>query len=404
MKRTIILFAIVFAFGAVSCEKDPSGADDMGGGGAQSSGYAPDVYWSEDYSGRLGIQVSTGDTPMMMLADLPLYITGVNCYDLFNQSVNSSMNTSVMEATVAELLEQEVPVVRFNCNIYHASELKYYFEQKDRFFANLKKLAELCDEAHILLVPSVFWQIATLPGYYEEELKAWGDKESRTYAFMLAYTAEVVNLLKDHKCIAAWEFGNEFNLAADIAIAGYPDIPASAIGVAMKGFADVVKSIDTHGRLISSGHSVMRNAQWHLANERNWTIDSFAQYVEMTGIMTPDPIRGMSEHIYEEQRSFSDRGTLDRKGQIAASMECAKTLGKVFYVGEFTGTADAAADVVKGHYDTYFDLGVQMSLIWNYAYYGNVEHSFKAATREGNIAFSYMRDLNRRFFEATSNK
>ena len=394
MKKILLLIATAFLFGLVSCEKDPQGND------IQAGKYALEAYWADDYDGKLGIQVSGGSTPMMMLAGEPLYVTGVNCYNLFNQSISSSMSIADMKETVAELVEQKVPVVRFNCNIYHASELPLYFEKKEQYFANLTKLAQLCDEAHILLVPSVFWQIATLPEYYSEALEEWGNTNSDIYKFMLTYTAEVVNVLKGHKCLAAWEFGNEFNLAADIDIAGYPNITAVQIGTALKGFADVVASLDPQGRLISSGHSVMRNAQWHLAHENNWTTDSFSQYVEMTGVMTPEPMKGMSEHIYEEARAFSDRGKLDRSGQIANSMECAKSLGKVFYVGEFTGPSDANSDVVKSHYETYYDLGVQLSLIWNFSLRGNVEHSFKADTREGNIAFGFMRDLNQRFSDA----
>lgn len=394
MKKILLLIAAASLLGLMSCEKDPQGND------VKANGYALDLYWADDYDGKLGIQVSGGSTPMMMLAGEPLYVTGVNCYNLFNQSISSSMSIADMEETVAELVEQKVPVVRFNCNIYHASELPLYFDKKEQYFANLTKLAQLCDEAHILLVPSVFWQIATLPEYYSEALEEWGNTNSDIYKFMLTYTAEVVDVLKGHKCIAAWEFGNEFNLAADIDIAGYPNITAVQIGTALKGFADVVASLDPQGRLISSGHSVMRNAQWHLAHENNWTTDSFSQYVEMTGVMTPEPMKGMSEHIYEEARAFSDRGKLDRSGQIANSMECAKSLGKVFYVGEFTGPSDANSDVVKSHYDTYYDLGVQLSLIWNFSLRGNVEHSFKADTREGNIAFGFMRNLNQRFSDA----
>lgn len=359
--------------------------------------YALDVYWDADYSGKLGIHVS-GQPLRMTLADIPMYATGVNCYNLFLQSVNSSMSTVNMEATVNVLIDEEVPVVRFAGTIYHASQMSYYTDQKETYFANLKKLAELCDEANILLIPSVFWQIATLPEYFDEHISAWGNTESKTYKFMIDYTKEFVNLLKDHKCIAAWEFGNEFNLAADIAIAGYPDISAANIGVALKGFADTVKSLDPHGRLIASGHSVMRNAQWHLAYDRNWNHDSFSQYIEMTGIMTPEPMKGMSEHIYEEARVFSDLGELDRRGQIEQSMKAAAQLNKVFYVGEFTGpSGGTSAELIQDHYDTYYEKGVQISLIWNYAYLGDIEHSFKAFTREGNIAFGCMRKLNNKY-------
>ena len=377
----------------LSCSKDPV----AGGDKVKADSYSIDLYWAEDYSGPVGIQVVQGDAPYMTLAGQPFYAAGINCYELFNLSVSSTMNTASMEAAVNVIAKEKVPVVRFSASLYHASQMHYYFDRKDEYFANLKKLAELCDEAEILLIPSIFWQIATIPEYYGEEIAAWGDTQSKTYKFMEQYTEEVVSLLKDHKCIAAWEFGNEFNLAADIAIAGWPDIPASSVGRALKGFSDIVKELDPQGRMIASGHAVMRNAQWHLANQKNWNTDSFAQYVEMTGIMTPSPMQGMSEHIYEDPRAFSDFGELDRRAQVEMSMRAARELGKVFYVGEFRGPSDASADVVKDHYDTYMEKGVQLFLIWNYSYTGGTEHSFKHSTIGGNIAFGYTRDANNKF-------
>ena len=216
---------------------------------------------------------------------------------------------------------------------------------------------------------------------------------------MVKYTTDIANTLKGHKCVAAWEFGNEFNLAADIGDQGYPDIPAKAVGTAYKGFAETIKALDDHGRLISSGNSVMRNAQWNLANNGSWANDTFQQYVEITGIMTPEPMKGMSEHLYEESRVFSDLGTLNRTYQIIRAKEAAESLGKVYYVGEFTGPKTASGDslIVKRHYTAYLSQKVQLSLIWNYALRGEIEWSFKAGTEYGDMAFKYMRKYNDQF-------
>ena len=144
----------------------------------------------------------------------------------------------------------------------------------------------------------------------------------------------------------------------------------------------------------------MRNAQWHLYRSENWNTDSFEEYVKATELMTPEPMQGMSEHIYEEARKFSDLGTLDRDGQIAKSMEAAAQLGKVFYVGEFSGPTDGnTSDLIASHHETYYNAGVQLSLIWNYALRAQIEHSFKASSREGNIAFGAMRKYNKKFRE-----
>lgn len=363
--------------------------------------YAPDVYWADGYSGAYGIQLGTAVTKpsqaAMMLGGVPLYVTGVNCYNLFVQCHETdNMQTKEMEETVEVLAKEEVPIVRFSCGPFYANQMHFYTEQKDLFLSNLGKLADLCDQKHILLIPSIFWNTSCIPEFLGEKLAAWGDMSSKTYEFMKTYTTDIVNTLKGHKCVAAWEFGNEFNLAADIGSQGYPEIPAKAVGVAYKGFAETVLALDSQKRLVFSGNSVMRNAQWNLADNGGWTNDTFKQYVEITGIMTPDPMKGMSEHIYEESRVFSDLGTLNRTYQVIRAKEAASSLGKVYYVGEFTGpkTAHGDSTVVKKHYATYMSQKVQLSLIWNYALRGEIEWSFKAGTEYGDMAFKYMRKYN----------
>ncbi|MBQ6287316.1 MAG: hypothetical protein IJK73_06650 [Bacteroidales bacterium] len=367
----------------------------------QKTEYALDVYWDDAFSGKLGIHVGPSKSGefLMYLAGQPLFVTGVNCYNLFVQCHEAdNMGTSEMEETVKVLSRQKVPVVRFSCGPFYAHQMHFYTEQKAKYLANLDKLASLCDQNHILLIPSFFWNTACVPEYCGEELGAWGNTSSKTYAFMLSYTEDVVNTLKGHKCIAAWEFGNEFNLAADIASAGYPDIKAASVGTAYKGFAQKVSSLDPHGRMVCSGNSVMRNAQWNLANNGSWADDSFRQYVDITGVMTPDPMLGMSEHVYEESRKFSDLGTVNRTYQLIHAKEAATSLGKAYYVGEFTGPKTAHGDsiLVKKHYTAYYSQRVQLSLIWNYALRGNIEWSFKEGDYD-DFAFKYMRAYNERF-------
>ena len=379
-----------------ACDKEnKSGSDE------NSYELATDVYWADNYSGAYGIQLgaasSSPEKPRMMLGGVPLYVTGVNCYNLFVQCHETdNMQTKEMEETVNVLAKEKVPIVRFSCGPFYASQMHFYTDQKERFLSNLGKLADLCDQKHILLIPSVFWNTSCVPEYCGETLAAWGDTSSETYKFMVRYTTDIANTLKGHKCLAAWEFGNEFNLTADIGNQGYPDIPAKAVGTAYKGFAETIKALDDHGRLISSGNSVMRNAQWNLANNGSWTNDTFQQYVEITGIMTPEPMKGMSEHLYEESRVFSDLGTLNRTYQIIRAKEAAESLGKVYYVGEFTGPKTANGDslTVKRHYTAYLSQKVQLSLIWNYALRGEIEWSFKAGTEYGDMAFKYMRKYN----------
>lgn len=403
MRKSIIIFILfsllpLFAF----CGKDD---------GAKKGGtveYAPDLYWESGYSGKLGVQVgsisSKPGEPRMLLGGQPLYVTGINCYNLFTQSFETdNMGMDEIKETISVLVKEQVPIVRFSCGPFYASQMGFYADQKNKFLANLEGLADLCDQNHILLIPSLFWNTSCVPGYCGEELGAWGDTGSKTYAFMKSYTTDIVNALKGHKCLAAWEFGNEFNLAADLGGQGYANILASSVGTAYKGFAETISALDTEGRLICSGNSVMRNAQWNLANNGSWSTDSFDQYKEITSVMTPEPMKGMSEHVYEESRVFSDLGTLNRTYQLIRAKEAAADLGKVYYVGEFTGPKTASGDsaVVKRHFSAYYAQKIQLSLIWNYALRGEIEWSFKAGTEYGDMAFKLMRRYNEMFRNMT---
>lgn len=402
MNKMFSFAAAVLALMAIlisSCEKSPTEDPE------KDTRSALERYWADDYAGEIGIQqgeitVYGAAVPRMFLGGKPLYVTGMNCYNLFVQCHEANrMNTDQMEQTVEVLKKEQVPIVRFSGSPFYAGQFHFYFEQKDKYLANLEHLAQLCDEAHILLIPSFYWNTASVPDYYKEVPTAWGDKNSKTHAHMLSYATDIVNTLKDHKCVAMWEFGNEFSLAADIGMAGYTDIPASVVETAYKDFAELVKSLDPHSRVVASGNSIMRNSQYHQMKYASWGTDSFEEYVEVCGIFNPDPMTGMSEHIYEDARVFSDKGTVGRSEQISLAKEAAARLGKVYYVGEFTGPKTAEGDSLKvrKHFISYYAQRVQISLMWNYALKGDIEWSFKADTPYGRMAFNLMREYNERF-------
>uniref|UniRef100_A0A9X9ZA85 Glycoside Hydrolase Family 5 Endo-mannanase n=2 Tax=metagenome TaxID=256318 RepID=A0A9X9ZA85_9ZZZZ len=365
---------------------------------------AMERYWAEDYSGPLGIQtgeIVSGSTklPRMYLGEKLLYVTGVNCYNLFVQSFESDgdLGLTSIRKTVDVLVEEKVPIVRFSCSPYSSGQFHFYHDNESKYLATLDSLAAICDRNHIAIIPSIFWNTDAVPEYCKEEFGKWGDKSSETYKYMLDYTEAVVNTLKGHKSVVAWEFGNEFNLQADIPH-NYR-ISANDVSVAYQGFADKVAELDPEHRLIASGNSVMRDAQYNLLHNGSWTADTFQQYIDITSIFTPGKMNGMSEHNYEEARTFSDLGKLGRSEQVIKAKSAAAALGKVYYVGEFTGPKTAQGDslVVRRHYITYYAQKVQISLIWNYALKGNIEWSFKADTPYGNMAFNLMREYNELF-------
>jgi len=406
MNKLFLLFAVMAML--ASCGKE-SGNNQSGNTPTKQdklTTYGPDLYWADDYDGPLGLQYGTSSSgePRIMLAGVQLYTTGVNAFNIFTQALGDGgkHNLDVIKETVDVLKEEKVPYIRFSCGPFYAKQMNQYTDDKKAYFECLDYLATLCDEAHVLIMPSVFWNTGCLPEYFNEtKEEAWGSTTSKTYKFMISYTKEVVDCLKGHKCLASWEFGNEFNLGADIEIAGYEKMSAKCVETSLKGFAETCLANDPEKRLVMSGHAIMRNAQYHLYNKpASWTTDSYEQYKTMTAMMNPEPLKGMSEHVYDDARKFSDLGTLDLSNQLIQAKRCAKELGKVYYVGEFTGPHSSAEDwkaQMEKHYVAHYAQRIQLSLVWNYALKGEIEWSYRADSDWGNAAFRLMRMYNKKF-------
>ncbi len=362
--------------------------------------WAPDVYWADDYDGPIGIPVgeSKSGEPRMTLGGVQLYCSGINCYNLLVQTwETSNMNAEHIKETIEHFETEKVPIVRFSCSPFHNYQFTYFVDQPEWYFGLIETIAEECDKRHILLIPSFFWNVRTFNEYCGEKLTAWGDTSSKTHALMRDYATKVINVLKGHKCIAAWEFGNEFSLAADTGIAGYEQMPATCVNVALKAFAELCAANDPEGRLITSGNSIMRDAQYHMFHNQSWETDTFDQYVEMTELMTPEPMKGISEHIYEDGRSFAGLGKVNRRTQLKKAKECAARLGKVYYVGEYTGlgVADDDEALTESFYKDFYDERIQISLAWNCSLTGQKFDDFKFDSTRGDKTFQMMRRYNK---------
>ena len=65
------------------------------------------------------------------------------------------------------------------------------------------------------------------------------------------------------------------------------------------------------------------------------TIDDTKQYRKISRILNPGPIETVSEHVYQHGRQFADLGKVSLDEQIAIAVETARSLGKVYVMGEF---------------------------------------------------------------------
>jgi hypothetical protein len=149
-----------------------------------------------------------------------------------------------------------------------------------------------------------------------------GNPQSRTQAFMRDYVREVVMRYRGSPAIWAWEFGNEYNLVADLPNAaehrpsvvpslGTPaarsardELTHEQIRAAFTAFATEVHRYDPH-RLIITGNAFPRVSAWHQRTEKSWGKDTPEQFAQMLAGDNPDPVNSLSVRAYEA--SDSDR-------------------------------------------------------------------------------------------------
>ena len=268
--------------------------------------------------------------------------------------------------------------------------------------ARTRAIAEYAETCRIGLIPSLFWHFAAVPRYFGETYRSWGRDTSRTLEFMKTYTRRVVETLQGCKSIFAWEFGNEFNLEADlpnwqeIYKTDDPDncLTADDVQYAYETFVQTVRAVDSTGRLICSGNAALRPSQYHQYVEHSWTADTPQQYAEITRKLNPDGMCSVSEHIYDRERKVGPYDSLlDLDGQLALARDAAHSMGKIYYVGEFAGVLPSEADY-RIFYDAFPRAGVPLSLVWNFSMKGNIEYSFTAESDRGKYIFALIREYN----------
>lgn len=363
-------------------------------------------YWHD--TRNFGIRVQDG---VMKLGEEVLYEAGVNCYNLFNQCFADGYSSKKAKETLAVLADYGVGVVRFNCGGYGMGYIGDYFAQKTAYVNLLREIAEYAETLEIGLIPSFFWLYHAVPDYYDEPLRAWGNADSETVAFLQSYTEEIVTALKDYKAIFAWEFGNEFNLSCDLpnAAENVPALPAnskrqarteedflSAVDVqfALTKFSETILRIDDTGRMITSGNATLRPSQYNQLHHNTWAQDSVLEYKKITGTFTPDGVDAVCEHVYfTSQKTFGRELTLAEYLQYA--MANAKALNKAYFVGEWGGGSSEDRNYYSEIGNAFVEAGVQLALLWNFnAVEGSVEYSFSADTTRGKMLLSVLADMN----------
>ncbi|MCF6285920.1 MAG: glycoside hydrolase family 5 protein [Candidatus Hydrogenedentes bacterium] len=297
-----------------------------------------------------GLRIS--DTGTILKDDKPYYGMGVNYMDAFTRCLKDGKDISYREG-FAILAEYDIPFARLNFGGFYPSEWKLYQGDPDAYFALMDGVVRAAEETGVGLVPSLFWWTACIPDLMGESRNQWGNPASETHAFMGRYVTDVVSRYKDSPAIWAWEFGNEYNLAADLPNAkdsrppnpvhkGCPpergpgdDLTSEMLRTALMAFGEAVRAIDPY-RAITSGNSIPRPSSHHQHTELSWANDNQEEFRGNLQFMTPDPLDLVSIHVYphaREKRFGEDRvsyGTL-----FAEATRAAREGKKGLFLGEF---------------------------------------------------------------------
>ena len=270
---------------------------------------------------------------------------GVNCYDAFVRTLNphGEPPRTNYDAGFRELAARGIPFVRFSAGGYWPEDWNIYRTNRSKYFARLDGVVKSAEQQGIGLIPSLFWNMNAVPDLLGEPCNRWGDSKSRTIAFMREYTREVVTRYLRSPAIWGWEFGNEYNLLADLPNASehrppvVPDrgTPASRtvedelthtdIRVAFREFALEIRKHDPQ-RIIVSGNAFPRVSAWHQAQARSWQADTPEQFAEVLAADNPSPINTLCVHAYD---LTADLCRLDQ------ALAVAQAARKPLFVGEF---------------------------------------------------------------------
>jgi len=280
----------------------------------------------------------------------PYKAIGVNYFDAFYRTLKDPKDKSYKEG-LKKLSENGIPFIRVMISGFWPKDWALYLENKEQYFNLLDEFIKTAEKYKIGLVVNLFWNVSTIPDIVGEPISAWGDSNSETIAFMKEFTKEVVSRYKDSPSIWIWEFGNEYNLVADVPnpikrlkrVApqyGTPKTRTEKDRISLKDlisafvlFAKEVRTIDPF-RPISTGSSLPRSSSYHLAFFKTWEKDSPEELFYVLHLTNPPAYDLISLHIYP---STVERGYPEYEIQdlINMFMKYSTKLEKVLFLGEF---------------------------------------------------------------------
>lgn len=368
----------------------------------------PDAAWSVR-----GAELEVNKNGVLIRDGKPFRGIGVNYFDLFYRKLKNPNDQSYRGGLKA-LADRGIPFVRFMACGFWPVDNKLYFSDKMRYFKIMDSLVEAAEENGIGLIPSLFWNMATVPDLVSEPMDQWGNPKSKTHRLMRRYTREVVTRYRSSPAIWGWEFGNEFNLAADLPNAAehrpsvWPnlgtatsrskrdDLTHEMMHIAIREFAREVRRHDDR-RIIISGNSIPRPSEWHQREELSWKQDSEQEYAEILLYSNPDPVNTICIHFYPPEEKRFDR-TVTPDEVLRTTMRIAAKARKPLFVGEFgaSGNTETAREEFTKYLDAIIKAGVPLAALWVYDYGGQDDSWNVTPTNSRSYQLDAIAEANRR--------
>ncbi|MBR5124659.1 MAG: cellulase family glycosylhydrolase, partial [Clostridia bacterium] len=198
------------------------------------------------------------------------------------------------ELALKELSDNGFTSIRFFSYV-DSYEMIHDPVESEKYWAGLDELYDLCDKYGIKVVPSLSLGSSVMTacehveglGYVsvgEDSIDLITNPDSKSRAFQKAYIESYVNRYKDRDTVLMWEINNEMNLEMDIGgTTGKLTYSAYQLSAFYAWCTSVINECDPD-RMVVSGDSVQRNANYHLLagvmagrEASDWTTDTYGQ-------------------------------------------------------------------------------------------------------------------------------
>jgi len=315
----------------------------------------------------LGLHYDSSVKSTMTLNGKEFYGMGVNYFSIMNDATpQAGFNPTTACENLELLASYNVKAIRFRFMPFYDREYGSFYNYYGQFIQYFDTIVAKAEEVGIGLVPSIYFTNAYVNLFDEGDAIALRDNNSKTFKFLEAFTTFFVNRYAESPAIFIWEFGNEFNLAADN---GLPvdELPAGSsrekatwtedkmttetLNEFYKDWQKIIRDADPYDRLIGTGDAAMRPAAYHLWKKSvtshsdasygaDWTEDTFEEQCLATSRFNPNGMNAISMHVYSGQHASGVYNMISADSVYGSTMVdyMTKTMELAATVSSYDGT------------------------------------------------------------------